>query len=102
MGPRPVVEIGDGLNVAWATFARGPYAHNFDPVLRGLAQSLGHLGPIVIAIHHRHVRAYEAKGSAIDYESAVAGLHKSRPAAVGPVRNRQQNCRARNQHERGP
>src|SRR5713226_7503249 len=103
----PVVVIRDRLDVFRAAFARSPHAHDFDSGLRRLAQSLAHHSPIVIAIHHGHVRADKAKRLSVEHEPGAVGLHESGTSGPGtifdaaPARQRKQNRRARNQRARG-
>src|SRR5207237_6695832 len=53
------------------------------------------------AIQYGDVRAHESERPAVDNEAPRARLHKSGASAVSPIRDRQQNCRARNHSERG-
>src|SRR5437868_2934439 len=104
MRARPVIEFGDWLYVVRSTFTRGPNAHDFDSDARSLSQSLRHARAIVITIHHGNVRTHETKRPPVDYETAIRSLHKTRPAATStaaPTGNQKQNCRARNECQRG-
>src|SRR6185503_18473776 len=80
MCSRPVVEIRNWLDVIRPAFTRRPHAYDLDSQTGGLLQSLRHAGAIFVAVHHGHVRAYEAKRLAVDHESSTVGLHKRGPA----------------------
>src|SRR2546430_17675104 len=100
----PVIELSDWLYVVRSTFTRSPNAHDFDSHARSLSQSLWHARAIVLAIHHRNVRAHEAKRPPVDHEPATLSLHKPRPGATciaAPTGNQKQNCRACNECQRG-
>jgi hypothetical protein len=58
-------------------------------MLRRLPQGLRHLRAIIVAVHDCYVCAHKAERLSIDRKSAIARLDKSRPAAVGPLRNRE-------------
>src|SRR6266404_4328417 len=101
MGARPIVEIGDWLDVVWTTFTRGPDAHDLNSQLRSLSQRFRHPRAIVVPIHQGHVRAHESQRPAVYNESSRARLNKAGASAVSPIQDCQENCRARNQSERG-